>query len=328
MAALMSRRGMSVEELASQADVAPGTVNNALGTKPVFRATANQIASALGVSLQALLPAQVAGSVAETVHEYLLAEVLTDWLTASNGLRFQVCRLKHIELDRQARAKRFDLRDLPTDEQQRCRTWIKRHPVVCDRLGAHPNIARNLTAFHDPKEDFYWVIDDWVDGSTLEAALSRGPMPPSAASRLIAEVASGLRALHEQDIIRRELSPASILLRQIDGAAILTDFELAKLVDRGPTVSTGDWPADPYRAPEADGEDVTCQADIYSWARIATHCLIGVLPTEGNEVRALDGVRLPEDVRRLLSSCLSSLRPGRPKDFSMVLPVVEAWRKA
>lgn len=328
VAALMSRRGVSVEELAGRAEVSPGTINNVLNGRPVYRATALSVASALGAELASLLREQSAGSHVETLHEYLLAEVLTDWLTASNGLRFQVCRLRHIELDRLARGKRFDLRDLPTEEQQRCRTWIKRHPDVCEQLGPHPNIARNLTAFHDPADDFYWVIDEWTHGTTLAATLRHGSMPSSAAARLLGEVACGLSALHEQGIIRRELSPASILQRQTDGTAILTDFELAKLVDRGPTVSTGDWPTDPYRAPEADGEDVTVQADLYSWARIAVHCLAGTLPIPGDDVQVLAGVSVPDDVRALLASCLSLLRSGRPRDFSAVLPVVEAWRQA
>lgn len=327
VSALMLRRGFSVEELAGQAGLSVGTVNNALGGKEVFANTLQQLASALGVTVETLLEQRTTNAATDTVHEYLLAEVLTDWLTASNGLRFQFCRMRHIELERQARAKRFDLRELPTDEQQRCRTWIKRHPVVCDRIGAHPNVARNLTAFHDPREDFYWVIDEWVEGSTLEAALRRGPMPLTSACRLIREVAEGLTALHAQGIVRRELSPASILLRETDGTAILTDFELAKLIDRGPTVSTGDWRPDPYRAPEADGEDVTPQADVYSWARIATHCLLGTLPPAGQDVGLVDRIDLPESVRAILCSSLSALRKGRPMSFDAVMPVVRVWRE-
>lgn len=328
VSALMLRQGFSVEELAGRAGLSVGTVNNALRGSKVFANTLQQLASALGVAVETLLEQRTTVAPTETVNEYLLAEVLTDWLTASNGLRFQFCRMRHIELERQARAKRFDLRELPTDQQQRCRTWIKRHPIVCDRIRAHPNVARNLTAFHDPRENFYWVIDEWVEGSTLEAVLKRGPIPLVSACRLIREVAEGLAALHEQGIVRRELSPASILLRETDGTAILTDFELAKLIDRGPTVSNGGWLPDPYRAPEADGDDVTPQADIYSWARITTHCLLGTLPPAGQDVGLLDGFKLPENVRAILCSSLSLLRSGRPECFDAVMPVVRAWREA
>ena len=174
LSAAMDHRGLSVEQLKELAGVSTGTVNNLLAGRPVYRTTATQVAEALGTSLGVLLGESATLGGASTVHEYLVSDVLTDWITASNGLRFQVCRLRHMELDRQARGKRFDLREMTTDEEQRCRTWIKRHPNVCESLYDHPNIVRNLTAFHDPNEKFYWVVDEWVDGEPLQRVLGLG----------------------------------------------------------------------------------------------------------------------------------------------------------
>jgi serine/threonine protein kinase len=272
-----------------------------------------------------LLGETASGSVASSVHEYLVSEVLTDWVSTSNGMRFQICRLRHLELDRQARGKRFDLRELPTDEEQRCRTWIKRHPNVCETLCDHPNIIRNITAFHDPAEGFYWVIDEWVDGESLHRKLSGKAFDVRRARQLMLDIAHGLQALHAQGIVRRELNPASVLIRDADGRAILTEFELAKLVDRGPTVSTKDWPVDPYRAGEADGDDVNQQADIYSWSRIAIHALIGELPEIGEEPKRLTAIELPSSVRDLLVSGSAVFRSDRPGSFQGIIPVVEKW---
>ena len=322
----MNHRGLSVQRLTELASVSVGTVNNMLSGKAVYRATATQVAAALELELCVLLAGSASPVSAATVHEYLVSEVLTDWITASNGLRFQLCRLRHMELDRQARGKRFDLREMTTDEEQRCRTWIKRHPNVCDALREHPNIVRNLTAFHDPVESFYWVIDEWVDGVTLQRKLGGKPFAPAMAKQLLLDVACGLQGLHKQGIVRRELNPATILLRESDGRAILTEFELAKLIDRGPTVSTDEWPVDPYRAGEADADDVDVRADIYSWARIGIHALVGMLPEIGQEESALREMKLPPLIRECLSASSAVFRSDRPDSMDAVMSIIERWR--
>ncbi len=325
LTAAMNHRGLSVEQLTELADVSTGTVHNLLAGKSVYRSTASQVAAGLGTTLDVLMDESASNAGASTVHEYLVSDVLTDWMTASNGLRFQLCRLRHLELDRQARGKRFDLRDMTTDEEQRCRTWIKRHPNVCESLHEHPNIVRNLTAFHDPVESFYWVIDEWIDGEPLQRKIGRKPFLPSVTKELLLDVARGLQGLHELGIVRRELTPATILIRNSDGRAILTEFELAKLIDRGPTVSTDEWPVDPYRAGEADADDVDVRADIYSWARIGVHALTGELPEVGQEESALKQSPLPELVHECLLRAASVFRSERPATIGEVIPVVEAW---
>ncbi len=325
LTAAMNHRGLSVEQLKELADVSTGTVNNLLAGKSVYRTTASQVAAALGTTLDVLMDASTPNGGTSAVHEYLVADVLSDWITASNGLKFQLCRLRHLELDRQARGKRFDLRDMTTDEEQRCRTWIKRHPNVCGSLQDHPNIIRNLTAFHDPVESFYWVIDEWIDGEPLQRTLGRRPFEPLVVKELLLDVARGLHGLHEMGIVRRELTPATITIRESDGRAILTEFELAKLIDRGPTVSTSQWPTDPYRAGEADADDVDVRADIYSWARIGVHAATGKLPEIGSEKSALAETDLPMSIQSCLTKAASVFRSDRHTSMDECLPVIESW---
>lgn len=315
-----------MEELADVADCSVGTVNNLLAGKPAYRKTVASVAKALDLSLAVLLGESNSDGAVSTLHEYLVSEVLTDWMTASNGLKFQICRLRHLELDRQARGKRFDLRDLPTDEQQRCRTWIKRHPQVCDAMGNHPNIARNVTAFHDPVESFYWVIDEWIEGETLARRLRKGALDEALARQVMLDTAHGLAALHRERIIRRELSPSTVMIEGHDGRAVLTEFELAKLVDRGPTVSNGQWPVDPYRAGEADGDDVDERADIYSWGRIAAHVLTAELPDVGKEAGVLTAARIPKAILDMVVCATNPFRSRRPSSMDIVVAAIEKWR--
>jgi len=116
------------------------------------------------------------------------------------------------------------------------------------------------------------------------------------------------------------------LIRESDGRAILTEFELAKLIDRGPTVSTDQWPVDPYRAGEADSDDVDVRADIYSWARIGVHALLGELPEAGLDRLALEKIDLPPSVRDCLKSSTAVFRSDRPASTELVIPVIEEWK--
>ena len=228
-------RGWTNETLAHEAGVSVGTINNVLSKgKAASLKTAHGIRQAIEVdSLESLveLESEAAahtsfGQDVMTVHEYRIAKVLTDWMEASNGLRFQICRMSHLELDREARGKRYDLSRLSTEGEQRCRTWIKRHPDVCDTVKKNDNVITNITAFRDPREPYYWVIDEWVEGEPLSSRLSSGSVSQQQARQLMLGIAEGLSAIHGLGIVRRELTPASVLVRSDDGSPVLTEFEL------------------------------------------------------------------------------------------------------
>ena len=128
---------------------------------------------------------------------------------------------------------------------------LSRHAEVCARVGMHPNIVVNFSSTPVTGGEGWWVIDDGISESTLADHLQGGPWPAAKLPRLMLDVAKGLDALHRAGIVFRELAPARVLVAN-DGRAVLTDFELAKLLDGSPSVSS-EWPEDPFRAPEVDG---------------------------------------------------------------------------
>jgi len=113
---------------------------------------------------------------------------------------------------------------------------------------------------------------------------------------------------------------AEEITRADDQRAVLTDFELAKLVDTGPTVSTS-WPDDPYRAPEVEDATASERSDLYSWARVLLRVATGEeLPEKGQDGDTLTRVGLPKAVWRVALDCLS---PG-PSDRAWPS---RAWRR-
>ena len=81
------------------------------------------------------------------------------------------------------------------------------------------------------------VLDRFEEGTTLAERLVEGPLEGTSLKTVMTGIAVGLDALHREKIVRRELSPRFVLLRKKDLTPVLTDFELAKLLDGVPTVS-------------------------------------------------------------------------------------------
>ena len=326
---LMRERGWGMEKLANQAGVSAGTISAILNEKhPTFWASAEKIRKALRVErMESLLKSDDSASapiVRDAIHEWSVEQVLTGWITSSNHLQFQVCRLKHQHLNRLARGKRYELRAMSTEEQQRCRALFTRHAEVCAAIGSHPHVIRNITTCESPQKDAWWVIDDWIDGTPLSESLRESRLPRPTAWQLARQIADGLHALHQVGIVRRELAPQSILLSEKGTHAVLTEFELAKLLDGSPTVSRDEWPTDPYRAPEASSSDVDLRADLYSWGRLTLHLVLGQLPPEGQELAAMRKAGLAPEVEKLLLKCVSVSRRSRPKGFADVMQALRA----
>ncbi|MBC7817645.1 MAG: protein kinase, partial [Planctomycetaceae bacterium] len=298
---------------------------------PVYWSTADILRKTFDLKrIDLLLKPDVSNSPAvvakETIHEWSVEQVLTGWITASNQLQFQVCRLKHQHLRRSARGKRYELRAMSTEEQQRCQALLIRHAEVCGVIGSHPHVIRNITTCESPQKDVWWVIDEWIDGVSLAETLRETRLTRSSAFTLAKQIAEGLNALHQAGIVRRELAPQSILLCHEGSHAVLTEFELAKLLDGSPTVSREEWPTDPYRAPEASSNDVDFRADVYSWGRLVLHLLLVRLPPEGQELAAMRKERLSSEVEKLLLKCVSVSRRSRPKGFAEVIEALRTWK--
>jgi len=166
---------------------------------------------------------------------------------AANGLHFVLFRMKHRHTEGQlGRGKFYLLSGLTASDRERKREQLQ------------PQLAEVISSTPTAGEDGWWVVERWFDGTPLSEMLSAGGFPPADLPRLMREIADGLIALHRAKIVMRELAPSRVLLAKSDGRAVLTDFELAKLLAGGPTVSPGDeWPEDPYRAEEVGPGEVT-----------------------------------------------------------------------
>ena len=147
---------------------------------------------------------------------------------------------------------------------------------------AHPNLVRVLDLELAPPQPY--VAFELVPGETLRARVERdGPLPLDEALRISSEVASGLSAVHERNLLHRDVKPENVLLGP--AGAKLADFGLVKDLDRQSLTQTGAVLGTPgYMAPEqAEGDKTRWGAttDVYGLAATLHFALTGRPPFQG-----------------------------------------------
>ena len=132
-----------------------------------------------------------------------------------------------------------------------------------------------------------YLVMELVDGETLAARLTRGPLPIDQALAVAIEIADALAAAHAAGVVHRDIKPANIMLTR-SGAKLL-DFGLARLqhslVAAQPAETFANDPADqqsallgtlPYMAPEQlRGAEVDARTDLFAFGAVLYEMLTG-----------------------------------------------------
>ena len=338
MKRLCAQFGLNQEQFCGKSGLDKATARKLWKGRPVTLTTLTVAAKVFGITdhLELLHPDELSALgvdpgvtvSGEAVQEWQVEARLTAWERTANGLQYHVARLRHRFLpSRFARGKCYELRHLIVAERQRLDGQLRRHAEVCGRVGQHRNVAENVTATFVENGGLWWVLDRFEDGPTLAERMVEGPLEGTSLKTVVTGIAAGLDALHRAQVVRRELSPRFVLLRKKDFTPVLTDFELAKLLDGVPTVSpAGGWPDDPYLAEEVVSRGtVDGRADLYSWGRVFVHCLLGHLPGPGADQAAVKDSTLPSGVKTVLVACLALPKSDRPAAVADVVKALKTW---
>jgi WD40 repeat protein len=162
---------------------------------------------------------------------------------------------------------------------------------------------------------------EYLPGGTLAGRLGAPGRTPAQAAALLAKVARGVAAAHDQGLVHRDLKPANVLFDE-HGEPKVSDFGLVKRAAGFDLTNTGMVMGTPaYMAPEqAAGQArfVGPAADVFSLGVILYELLTGCRPFGGADLHALlDQIRsaepapprqrvpgLPRDIERVCLKCL------------------------
>ena len=196
---------------------------------------------------------------------------------------------------------------------------FKREVQLLARL-QHPHIVPILSAGEADGLPYY--VMPFVRGESLRARLERGPLAPSEAAGLLADVAKALAAAHAEGVVHRDIKPDNILVS--GGAAVVADFGIAKALssarlreDAGSLTSLGTSLGTPaYMAPEqvAGDPDVDARADIYSLGCVAYEALTGASPFAGKTPQQMLAAQVIE-----VPPPIASRRDGIPPALAAVV---------
>jgi len=153
----------------------------------------------------------------------------------------------------------------------------------------HPNVA---SVFHLGRTgSSYFYAMEFVEGETLEHLIRRSDrVEIKLALEITTQVAAGLAAVHEQNLVHRDVKPSNIMVRLKDDGSItakIIDLRLAKSLDE-PSAQTaistpGAFAGTPeFASPEQfAGVQVDIRSDLYSLGITLWEMLTGNAPFRG-----------------------------------------------
>ncbi len=172
----------------------------------------------------------------------------------------------------------------------------------------HPNIV----SVYDVGEDgeIHYIVMECVEGETLRQYMDRqpGPLPPTQAAEIAAQVCAALAAAHAMGIVHRDIKPQNVLISN-QGVVKVTDFGIAKGLSEISMTETGvALGTVQYFSPEqARGQRVSPQSDLYSVGIILFEMLTGRLPFESDSMMGLALKHIQEP-------------PPHPRQFNPAVP--------
>jgi hypothetical protein len=177
---------------------------------------------------------------------------------------------------------------------------------------SHPNIVR----FRDSGIDEvgrYYVVLDWVERSLVE--LLKDPPWNNWAEfyrSIAAPLLDGLAYAHLHRVQHRDIKPANILIAN-SGAPLLADFGIAKQHnDEFTGVTVQNFRSGPYAPPEQEAT-LPYVRDTYGIGVVILQCLSDAPIKDFPDIqRALEAIRVPAEIRKLLEACVSPEPTERP----------------
>ncbi|MFC1853680.1 serine/threonine-protein kinase, partial [candidate division CSSED10-310 bacterium] len=164
---------------------------------------------------------------------------------------------------------------------------------------------QNIVSVHDVIEDGgkLYIAMQFVEGESLADKLTQQKkIDVQTVSSALIDLIDALEYAHKHGVIHRDIKPANILVN-VENEFILTDFGLAKIIEKDLSVKTAGIKGTPlYMAPEqVSGEGVDERSDLFSLSCVLYEIMTGEKPFHGRNIMSLGYKILHEDPCHLQS---------------------------
>jgi tRNA A-37 threonylcarbamoyl transferase component Bud32 len=269
-------------------------------------------------------------NIGENVGPYRIIEQL------GQGGMATVYKAYHAALDRYVALKVLH----PAFHQDQTFTGrFQREARVVARL-EHPNIVPIYD--YSEHEARPYLVMKYIEGDTLKARFSAGPLSSAEIEKVVSSVGSALAYAHKQGIWHRDIKPSNVLLAN-DGVMYLADFGLARIAEAGESTLSSDsiMGTPQYISPEQamGSKDLDAGTDIYSFGVMLYEMVVGQVPFSADTPFSIihDHIytplplpmdinpKVPEPVQRVLMKALAKQRADR---YESVDEMCNAFRAA
>lgn len=205
---------------------------------------------------------------------------------------------------------------------------LRAEALAAARL-SHPNI---VPVYEVGEHNGHpWFSMQYIEGVTLSARLTSGPLPLREAVTLLLPIIEAIGAAHRAGVLHRDLKPSNILI-SAEGVPFVTDFGLAKrvrvaddtavserhltetasLTQTGSVIGTPSWMSPEQAAGQTESIDVA--TDVYSLGAVLYAALTGRPPFQA--ASALETLRM---VMEQDPPAIRLLNPAVDWDLEMVV---------
>ena len=212
--------------------------------------------------------------------------------------------------------REYAIKEIIVDKKN-IKSNVKREFLVLKKLD-HPNIVKLHDLIIDTSYNNIYFVFDYFKNGDLAKFLDNKPLKEKFCKKYAKQLADGLKYLHENNILHRDLKPQNILLTD-DMNIQIADFGFARKVEKGMLLNTL-CGSPMYMAPEIiNKQDYSIKSDLWSVGIIIYQMIFGRVPYNVNNFMQLikkinsepinythKNITLPIELKHLLENLLQT----------------------
>ncbi len=213
-----------------------------------------------------------------------------------------------------------------TDPQKEAERWSS--------VAEHKNVvrvveARNMELFDSdqttPIRTYFVIITPYYSNGTLKDFITKNPsIQPDTAVRLVIQILEGLRHLHLEGLVHRDMKPSNILM---DGNTLkIGDFGLSRFLEDTHSKKLGG--SIPYMSPEALSGSREAHVDVWATGIILFQLIAGKMP-DADKLKSVESLTCHDRVKYCLEMVFQADLDGRAKSADefkrLLLPLLKIF---